>query len=114
MIDLMEQRIELLAEVLEKAGHSPVEARELAADFLRQQATIEQGCSWGGVRAEFLPQLWAQASANGNKRRVLLEITAEGDSYDEYFGHLRVEVKAAQSWAEYEQQKTEAREKELN
>lgn len=48
------------------------------------------------------------------KRRLLLEITCEGDSYVEYNGHIRVEVKEAQTWAEFEAQQREAREKEVN
>ncbi|MBZ9753347.1 hypothetical protein K7W42_21155 [Deinococcus sp. HMF7604] len=103
-----------MAEMLERCGHSPDEARLIAADMLQRQADVVAGCSWGGVHAEFLVQLWAQATHGGNKRRLLLEVTAEGNSSDEYHGHIRVEVKEAQTWADFDREQREARDRAVN
>lgn len=109
-----EQLLTAVTELLEKSGHAPEQARLMAADILKRQAEVTAGCHWGGVYAEFLPKLWARASSNGDKRRLLLQITAEGDCYDEYTGHLHVEVMEAQTWAEFEAAQREAREKAVN
>lgn len=106
--------INAMADMLERCGHSPEEARQLAAEMLQRQMDVAPGCSWGGVHAEFIPQLWAQATHGGNRRRLLLEITAEGDCYDDDHGHIRVEVKDAQTWAEFERERREARERQVN
>lgn len=106
--------IDAMAVMLERCGHSPAEARQLAAEMLQRQMEVAPGCSWGGVHAEFIPQLWAQAMHGGNRHRLLLEITAEGDSYDDYHGHIHVEVKDAQTWADFERERRDAREREVN
>lgn len=112
-LDQTKRMLDQMADLLEKSGHSPEEARLIAAEMLTRQAEVSPGCSWGGVHAEFIPQLWTQATAHGNKRRLLLEITCEGESYEEYH-HIRALVKGAQTWAEYEAEQRELREKEVN
>ena len=88
-----------LADLLERSGYRPDEARTLALDVRTYQARVEVCTTFSGVHADFLPRLWEQASRNGDKRCLVLEITAEGDEYSESFGHLYVEVKGTQSWA---------------
>jgi cytosine/adenosine deaminase-related metal-dependent hydrolase len=108
--DLNEQLVSLLI----RSGHTPEEARAAAEETLHHLASVGVGSTWGGMHAEFLPRLWAQATQSGHQRKLLLEITCEGDEYGEYFGHIRVEVKAAQSWTEYEQAWREGSEREAN
>ena len=104
---------EVLTEFLEGYGYSPEEAQAQAADMVQRQAAIDPGVTYGHVQAEQLADLWKRAARHG-KRRLVLEITADALDSDEWDGHISVEVKDAETWAEYEQAKAEARQKEVN
>ena len=107
-----EVRLRQLTELLTSAGVAPEDARNQAHGMLERLNTVVGGSTWGGVHAEFIPRLLAQAMRQG-QRRLILEIEAEGER-DEWFGHLNVTIREAQSWVDWETMRREAAEKELN
>lgn len=102
-----------IADLLERSGHPRQEAEALASEAVRKQREIEPGCHWGHVHAEQLPHFWNQA-ARHRKRKLVLEITADALSRDEWDGHISVEVKDAQTWAQFEEEQRQARERDVN
>ncbi|MFC5849626.1 hypothetical protein [Deinococcus petrolearius] len=89
-----------IAKLLEGAGHGPEEALILAEEAVRRSRTVSEGCTYGGLHPEGLTQLWNTAARN-RKRRLVLEITAEGITPDEYSGHIGVKVLEAEEWSEW-------------
>lgn len=102
-----------LANLLERCGHSPEEARALALEAIQKQAHLDPGVTFGHLHAEQLADLWKRAARYG-KRKLVLEISADALSSDEWDGHIRVEVKDAQTWQQFEDEQREARQKEVN
>lgn len=100
---------EAIAEFLARCGYSQEEAQEKAAQVVKAQATLDPGVTYGHLHAEQLGTLWHQAAKHG-KRKLVLEITADALNPDEWDGHINVEVKAAQTWNEYQAEQL----KELN
>ncbi|GMA17023.1 hypothetical protein [Deinococcus metallilatus] len=92
--------IEAIAKLLEGAGHSREEALALAEEAVGRSRTVSEGCTYGGLHPEGLAQLWNTAAKNG-KRRLVLEIAAEGMTPDEYTGHIGVKVLEAEEWSEW-------------
>lgn len=92
--------IHAIAKLLEGAGHSPEEALALAEEAVRRSCTVSEGCTYGGLHPEGLARLWNTAARNG-KRRLVLEITAEGMTPDEYSGQIGVKVLEAEEWGEW-------------
>lgn len=84
-----------LADLLERCGHSPEEARALVLEAIQKQAHLDPGVTFGHLHAEQLADLWKRAARYG-KRKLVLEISADALSSDEWDGHIRVEVKDAQ------------------
>ncbi len=113
MCDRPDPTLTAFAEMLEQCGYSRQEAQALVIETVRKQASIEPGFTWGHMHPEQIGELWKQAAIHG-KRRLLLEITADALSADEWDGHLNVEVKESQTWTSYEQQRAEARAREMN
>ena len=105
-------RLTQLTELLIEAGIAPKAAPGQARRMLESLNTVSAGSTWGGVHAEFVSRLIDKAMRQGH-RRVVLEIEAEGER-DEWFGHLSVTVREAQFWSEWEAQRREDAEKELN
>lgn len=99
--------IDAIAQLLERSGHTSQEARRLAEEAVSRTRSVSENCTYGGLHAEDLGRLWAHAAASG-KRRLLLEITAEGLTQDEDCGHLQVEVKGTQTWEEWEEERQAA------
>lgn len=89
-----------IAKLLEGAGHSPEEALALAEEAVHRSRTVSEGCTYGGLHPEGLARLWNTAARNG-KRRLVLEITAEGMTPDEYSGQIGVKVLEAEAWSEW-------------
>ena len=102
-----------LKDLLISSGYSETDARSIALETMEKQAQVTPGVSYGGLHPESLGQLWLQARHSG-KRQLLLEISAEGQDEDEDNGHLRVTVKGAQTWAEFEREQREAAERAAN
>lgn len=100
--------IHAIANLLEGAGHSPEEALALAEEAVHRSRTVSEGCTYGGLHPEGLTQLWNTAARHG-KRRLVLEITAEGMTPDEYSGHLGVKVLEAEEWSEWSETDSLAR-----
>lgn len=68
----------------------------------------------GPLHPEQIAGLWNQAAKHG-KRKLVLEITADAPTYEEWTGgHIQVTVKGAQTWDDYEQEQQEARAKAVN
>jgi len=105
--------LDALKDLLENAGHSPADAHRLALEVMEKQRTVSPGVSFGGIHSEAIGPLWEQAQRTG-KRQLLLEITAEAQTSDEYHGHITVKVIGAQTWAEHEQAGREAAHRALN
>ncbi|CAM3833510.1 hypothetical protein [Deinococcus frigens] len=103
-----------LADLLERCGKTRQEAEALAAEMLQRQRAVDPGCSWGFVLPEQIAGLWNQAAKHG-KRKLVLEITADAITYEEWTGgHIQATVKGAQTWDDYEQEQQDARAKAVN
>lgn len=98
--DLFDESSQAIADLLERSGHTREEARVLAKQAVHLSRTVSKGCGYGGLHPEDLGRLWSTAASSG-KRRLVLEITAEGDR-DEYHGQLRVQVLDAEEWPDPE------------
>ncbi|WP_221091198.1 hypothetical protein [Deinococcus aquaedulcis] len=105
--------LDALQDLLENSGHSPADAHRLALEVVEKQRTLSPGVSFGGIHSEAIGPLWEQAQRTGT-RQLVLEITAEGLTSDEYHGHITVKVVGAQTWAEHEREGREAAERALN
>ncbi|WP_291427107.1 hypothetical protein, partial [Deinococcus sp.] len=86
---------------------------QTASEIVQRQRAIDPGVTFGHIHAEQLGNIWQQAAKHG-KRKLVLEITADALGSDEWDGHINVEVKESQTWAEYEQAQAEARAQEVN
>lgn len=114
MPDSPDPMLTALIQMLERCGHPREEAEVMAATALERQAAIEPGCRWGHIHPEQIATLWQQAAKHG-KRKLVLEITADAPDYQEWtHGRVRVEVKDAQTWTAYEQQRADARARKVN
>ncbi|QLG13327.1 hypothetical protein HLB42_20595 (plasmid) [Deinococcus sp. D7000] len=103
-----------LADLLERCGKTRQEAEALAAELVQRQRAKGPGCTWGHIHPEQIAGLWNQAAKHG-KRKLVLEITADAPTYEEWTsGRVQVTVKGAQTWADYEQEQQDARDKEVN
>lgn len=114
MTDLPNSESHALADLLERCGKTRQEAEALAAEMMQRQRAVDPGCTWGHIHPEQIAGLWNQAAKHG-KRKLVLEITADALFYEEWTGgHIQVTVKGAQTWADYEQEQQDARDKEVN
>lgn len=106
--------LQSLAATLGATGSTPEEAATLAAHYVRELSSFNAGRSWGGLHAEGIPQIVLEAMRGANgARRLVLEIEAEGE-HDEWHGHLKITLKEAQTWPEWERERQERANKELN
>ena len=90
---------EAIARLLEQSGHTREEALALAREATRRSRTISKGCSYGHLHPEELADLWNTAARSG-KRRLVLEVSADALSHEEYDGHIHVQVLDAEEWPE--------------
>ncbi len=104
----------VLADLLERCGKTRQEAEALATEMVQRQRAVDPGCTWGFVLPEQIVGLWNQAAKHG-KRKLVLEITADAPTYEEWTGgQIQVTVKDAQTWNDYNQEQQDARAKAVN
>lgn len=114
MTDQPNSESNALADLLERCGKIRQEAEALAAEMLQRKRAADPGCSWGHIYPEQIVGLWNQG-AKYSKRKLVLEITADGPTYGEWTGgHIQVTVKGAQTWDDYEQERQDACTKAVN
>lgn len=101
-----------LAASFESQGSTPEEATHQALLVLEELNRFGAGRSWGGLHAEGIPQIVLEAMRQG-ARRLVLEIEAEGE-HDEWFGHLNITIREAQTWSEWEAERQERAQREKN
>lgn len=89
-----------LVELLISCGHTPEEAEHLALETARHLRSAAVGTAYGHLWPDDLPRIWAAAEHHG-RRRLLLEITAEGREQDEYDGHVTARVVEAEDWPDW-------------
>ena len=103
MSDPQDELFTALVQAARADGYSEAEAKQLALKVTQQFTAVDAGCTWGRVQPEMILTLWQRAAQHG-KRRLLLEIVAEGDHQDAYDGHIEVRVIEHQTWQDYEAQ----------
>lgn len=89
-----------LVELLISCGHTPQEAEHLARETARHLRSAAIGTSYGHLWPDDLPRVWAAAERHG-RRRLVLEIVAEGREQDEYDGHVTARVVEAEDWPDW-------------
>lgn len=100
--DTPDPMIRAIADLLEKSGHSPEEALTLAREATQRSRTVSEGCGYGHLHPEGIDDLWTTAARHG-KRRVVLEITAEGETWDEVSGRVDVRVIETETWLDWQE-----------
>jgi len=100
MSDKRDPTTQAIADLLERSGHTPEQAQALAEEVIQRTRTVSEGCTYGGLHPEGLAQLWNTAARNG-KRRLVLEVTAEGLTPDEYHGQIGVRVLETEVWPKW-------------
>lgn len=101
-----------LVETFIAQGSSPDEAEHQALLVMEELNRFGAGRSWGGLHAEGIPQIVLGAMRQG-ARRLVLEIEAEGE-HEDWFGHLNITIKEAQTWEQWEQERQERAQREKN
>lgn len=99
-----EDRHDQLVELLLGCGHTPEEAEHLALETARHLRSAAVGTSYGHLWPDDLPRIWAAAERHG-RRRLVLEIVAEGHDQDEYDGHVTARVVEAEDWPDWDEAK---------
>lgn len=92
----MDEITKQLAELLERSGIDPAQARTEAQRAVLHVRTVQAGSSYGAQWPEDLARLWSAASRTG--ACLVLEIKAEGETRDEYTGHLNITVQEREDW----------------
>lgn len=95
-----EDRHDQLVELLLECGHTPEEAEHLARETAHHLRSAAIGTSYGHLWPDDLSRIWAAAERHG-RRRLVLEITAEGHDQDEYDGHVTARVVEAEDWPDW-------------
>ena len=93
----MDDMTRQIAELLERTGLDPALAASEASQMVSRLKTVQEGSTYGAQWAEDLPRLWGIAARSG-ARRLVLEITAEGETYADHHGHLSVTVLERENW----------------
>ena len=101
-----------LVKNFEAQGSSPDEAEHQALLVMEELQRFGAGRSWGGLHAEGIPQIVHEAMRQG-ARRLVLEIEAEGE-HEDWFGHLNITIKQAQTWEQWEHERQERAQREKN
>lgn len=95
-----EDRHDQLVKLLLGCGHTPEEAEHLARETARHLRSAAVHTSYGHLWPDDLPRIWAAAERYG-RRRLVLEITAEGREQEEYDGHVTARVVEAEDWPDW-------------
>lgn len=97
-----------IAELLEKSGLSPAEARARAAEGVAGLESAAPGAGWGHIHPGELGNIW-QRAARAGRRRLVLEVMAEADALDDDTGRVNVRVLEADTWPEWTEEHTRQR-----
>lgn len=103
-----EKMTEEVAALLEKSGLDAAEARARAAESVAALDTAAPGSGWGNLHPAELANIWAKAARAG-RRRLVLEVSADGHDLEGDTGRVMVRVLDAENWAEWTDEHTRQR-----
>ena len=99
--ELPEPDISRNALLLEQTVHTREEAERRALKDAIVHTTASAGAMYTSLNPAELTRVWNQAARSG-ARTVTLHIRAEGDSVEEYTGHVSVIVLENEPWPEHD------------
>ena len=87
--------------LMEQTEHTREKAERLALKDAIVHTTASAGTMYSSLRTIELGWIWNQAARSG-ARTVTLHIRAEGDSVEEYTGHVSIIVLENEPWPEHD------------